>query len=104
MVAQIDDADAAVALRAERTVVTRLGGGCQMPIGVLAETSRDQLIVRGVVVSPDGGRIARGSASGTRADAEHLGARVADELLRGGAGDILADVQRTHAAVEGIQP
>jgi hydroxymethylbilane synthase len=104
MVAQIDDADAAVALRAERIVVTRLGGGCQMPIGVLAEPSGDQLIVRGVVVSPDGSRVARGSASGTRADAEHLGARVADELLRSGAGDILADVQRTHAAVEGIQP
>jgi hypothetical protein len=29
---------------------------------------------------------------------------VADELLRGGAGDILTDVQRAHAAVEGIQP
>ena len=50
----IDDADAAVALRADATVVTRLGGGCQMPIGVLAESSGAELTVRGVVVSPDG--------------------------------------------------
>ena len=103
-VQSIDDADAAVALSAERTVVTRLGGGCQMPIGVLAESSGAELTVRGVVVSPDGARIARASATGVRHDAERLGISVADELLRGGAGDILADVQRNHAAVEGIQP
>jgi hydroxymethylbilane synthase len=101
---QIDDPDAAVVLRAERTVVTRLGGGCQMPIGVLAETAGDALTVAGVVVSPDGARLVRAAAAGSRADAEQLGASVADELLRGGAGDILADVQRAHAAVEGIQP
>jgi len=103
-VQSIDDADAAVALCAERTVVTRLGGGCQMPIGVLAEPSGTELTVKGIVVSPDGARIARASATGVRHDAERLGISVADELLRGGAGDILADVQRNHAAVEGIQP
>jgi len=100
----IDDVDAAVALRAERTVVTRLGGGCQMPIGVLAEPSGSELMVMGVVISPDGGRIARAQATGACQEAERLGISVADELLRGGAGDILADVQRAHAAVEGIQP
>jgi hydroxymethylbilane synthase len=104
MVDPIDDPDAAVALRAERIVVTRLGGGCQMPIGVLAEAASDLMTVKGVVVSPDGSRVARGLATGTRADAEILGGAVADELLRNGAGDILADVQRAHAAVEGIQP
>src|SRR6187455_69849 len=85
-VQSIDDADAAVALCAERTVVTRLGGGCQMPIGVLAEPSGTELTVTGIVVSPDGARIARASATGVRHDAERLGISVADELLRGGAG------------------
>jgi len=103
-VQSIDDRDASVALRAERTVVTRLGGGCQMPIGVLAEPSGAELRVKGIVVSPDGTRVARATATGSRDDAERLGVSVADELLRNGAGDILADVQRTHAAVEGIQP
>jgi hydroxymethylbilane synthase len=103
-VAQIGDADAAVALQAERTVVSRLGGGCQMPIGALAAVTGGQLTVRGVVISPEGARIARGAASGSAADAERLGIDVADQLLADGAGDILADVQRAHAAVEGIQP
>jgi hydroxymethylbilane synthase len=103
-VASIDDPEAAAALRAERAVVSRLGGGCQMPIGAVAAIADGGLSLRGVVVSPDGGRIVRASASGSWADAEELGRQVADELLSGGAGDILADVQRAHAAVEGIQP
>lgn len=104
LLAVIDDADAAAALRSERTVVTRLGGGCQMPIGAMAAIVDGALTLRGVVVSPDGNRIVRASASGSRDDAETLGREVADELLRGGAGGILAEVQRAHAAVEGIQP
>jgi hydroxymethylbilane synthase len=104
LLAVIDDADAAAALRSERTVVTRLGGGCQMPIGALADIADGGLSVRAVVISPDGQRIVRASASGSCDDAEALGRSVADELLQGGAGDILADVQRAHAAVEGIQP
>jgi hydroxymethylbilane synthase len=104
LLATIDDPDAAAALRSERSVVTRLGGGCQMPIGVLAEVAQQDLTVHGVVISPDGRRIVRASTSGSRNDAEALGRAVADELLRGGAGEILADVQRAQAAVEGIQP
>jgi hydroxymethylbilane synthase len=104
LLAVIDDADAAVALRSERTVVTRLGGGCQMPIGAIASIAGGTLTVRGVVASPDGRRIVHGSAEGSRDNAEAVGRKVADELLRGGAEGILADVQRAHAAVEGIQP
>ena len=104
VVASIDDATAATALRAERAVVTRLGGGCQMPIGAIAEAAGGVVAVQGVVISPGGDRVVRARAEAPVADAEALGNRVADELLRGGAGDILADVQRAHAAVEGIQP
>lgn len=100
----IDDADAAAALRSERTVVARLGGGCQMPIGAMAAMVDNGLNLLGVVASADGRRIVRASASGSRDEAEAIGQEVADELLRAGAGDILADVQRAHAAVDGIQP
>ena len=75
-----------------------------MPIGALAEISGGQLSVCGVVIAPDGTRVVHGATAGAMADADRLGTAVADQLLRGGAGDILADVQRAHAAVEGIQP
>jgi hydroxymethylbilane synthase len=103
-VARIDDPASAVALRAERAVVTRLGGGCQMPIGAHAEISGGSVTLTSVVVSPDGARAARASATGAVDQAEAVGIDVANRLLADGAGDILADVQRTQAAVEGIQP
>src|SRR5688500_2974538 len=47
LVARIEDPAAAAALRAERAVVTRLGGGCQMPIGAYAAVSNGTLTLTG---------------------------------------------------------
>src|SRR5688572_27844716 len=101
---RIDEPAAAAALRAERAVVTRLGGGCQMPICAYADVSSGALRLTAVVVSPDGVTAARAAASGSIEQAEAIGGDVAERLLRDGAGEILADIQRTQAAVEGIQP
>src|SRR5687767_10491930 len=102
LVAQIGDENAAHALRAERAVVTRLGGGCQMPIGAFADVSDGALTLSGVVVAADGSRAARAAASGAVGLAHAIGVDVAERLLTEGADAILADVQRAHAAVEGI--
>jgi hydroxymethylbilane synthase len=104
LVGAINDPVAATALTVERVVVQRLGGGCQMPLGAYAEISGDNVSVRGVVVSPDGARAAHGRAHGSVRDAEQVGISAAEQLLADGAADILADVQRAHAAVEGLQP
>ena len=101
---RIDDPAAAAARRAERAVVARLGGGCQMPIGAHADISAGELRLTGIVVSPDGARAARAAASGSVEQADAIGVDVAEQLLGDGAADILADIQRAHAAVEGIQP
>jgi hydroxymethylbilane synthase len=104
MLSRIDDRSAAAALVAEREVVRRLGGGCQMPIGAYAALGDQMLTLTGVVISLDGARAVRADASGPPADAETLGATVAGRLLEGGAGEILADIERAQGAVEGIQP
>jgi hydroxymethylbilane synthase len=56
------------------------------------------------VISVDGARAARATATGSAANAEAIGVNVAEQLLERGADEILADVQRAQAAVEGIQP
>jgi hydroxymethylbilane synthase len=104
IVAAIDDGTAAAALAAERAVVVRLGGGCQMPIGAYASIDGGRLSLTTVVVSVDGARAAHADASGPAGDAERIGIEAAELLLQRGAGDILADVDRTRAAVEGLQP
>ena len=104
IVQKIDDPVTAAALTAERAVVTRLGGGCQMPIGAYAIASEHGLALTAIVVSVDGTRTARTETRGLLAEAELVGARAAEQLLACGAADILADVDRARAAVEGLQP
>jgi porphobilinogen deaminase len=57
-----------------------------------------------VVVSPDGARAAHAETHGPIGNPENLGVIAAEQLLSRGAADILAEVERAQAAVEGIQP
>jgi hydroxymethylbilane synthase len=100
----VDDQIARAALDAERAVVTRLGGGCQMPIGAHAEVRNGSIALVAVVLSLDGARAIRAESRGPMTESRIVGLAAADELLAQGAAEILADVQQAHAAVEGIQP
>ncbi len=94
----LDDVVSAACLRAERAVVSRLGGGCQMPIGALATIAADQLWLRAVVVSPDGSRTVRAEARGHMTRAVELGADAAERLLASGASEILDALGPSGAA------
>jgi hydroxymethylbilane synthase len=101
----INDVGAAAALTAERALVEALGGGCQTPIGALATpVGDDSLELVAAVAAPDGSRVVRGHASGSRSRAASIGAEVAAQLLGEGAGEILAEARRTPTAVDGLQP
>jgi hydroxymethylbilane synthase len=94
----IGDTGAALALRAERAVVDRLGGGCQMPIGAFCHSTGDgDLSVTSIVVSLDGSRAVRAQRRGSAGAPEQLGMQVADELLAKGADSILNDARRASA-------
>ena len=103
-VAAIDDAHGRAALEAERAVVVKLGGGCQMPIGAHAAVDGGSLMLTTIVLSLDGTRAIRAESRGDAREAARVGTAVAEDLLSRGAADILAEVQQAHAAVEGIQP
>jgi hydroxymethylbilane synthase len=101
----IDDRESHAALDAERAVVEALGGGCQTPIGALASSlSPDEMELIAVVVSLDGSRAIASTGHGKPADAAAIGASVGAQLLADGAGDILAEADRSRGAVQGIQP
>jgi hydroxymethylbilane synthase len=94
VVCGIDDADASASLGAERALVQTLGGGCQTPIGALAcPVGAATLELVAAVAALDGSHIVRASASGPRAEAAALGARVGRQLIAQGADVILAEVQ-----------
>ncbi|WP_410013177.1 hydroxymethylbilane synthase [Sodalis sp. C49] len=82
----------ATRISAERAMNARLDGGCQVPIGSYAEIQGDRIWLRALVGSPDGGRVIRAESSAPLEEAEALGIRLAEELLRQGAREILDQV------------
>jgi hydroxymethylbilane synthase len=100
----IDHQRSNAALAAERAVVKRLGGGCQMPIGAYALLDDDSIAMTAVVVSPDGAQAATAHADGRADQPEVVGDAVAEQLHERGAGEILAEIQRQQAPVQGLQP
>jgi hydroxymethylbilane synthase len=101
-VATTSEQKAFVSLLAERTVVSSLGGGCQLPLGAIAtHDDNGGLLLQAIVTSPDGRRIVRRDAHGQAADPEGLGRRVAEALAAGGAVQILDEARQASRPVEG---
>ena len=73
----------AMRVLAERAVVRRLDGGCDVPIAAFAEWEEEMLWLRALVGATDGSTMLEAEARGT--DPEELGAGVADMLLSQGA-------------------
>lgn len=80
------------ALEAERSFLTRLEGGCQVPIGVYATIEGDVLHLRGLVGSLDGKQILKTESKGSIDDPEAIGIDLAGEILEMGADKILKEV------------
>jgi len=92
VLSELDDAHTRASVTAERAVLATLEGGCAAPIGTLAEVVEgedgDELWLRAVVLSEDGGVAIRRSASGAVADAAGVGERLAREMLAEGAAEL----------------
>lgn len=80
------------AVMAERALLDRLEGGCQVPIAAHATLAGKRLRLDGLVASVDGRRIVQDSVEGLAADARELGTRLAEQLLRQGGAAILNEI------------
>jgi hydroxymethylbilane synthase len=76
---------------AERAVVRRLDGGCDVPIAAYAEWEQDTLWLRARVGSTEGAQLLVAEARGE--DPEQLGLGVAELLLSQGAKDLIQAVR-----------
>jgi hydroxymethylbilane synthase len=92
VVASLDDAPTRTAVTAERALLERLEGGCQVPIAAHARLSEGRLHLEGLVASVDGRRLVRDSIEGPVASARELGRRLAEQLLRRGGEAILNEI------------
>ena len=95
--AALDDRAARLATTAERSLLRRLEGGCQVPLGALGVLSGDELTLSAAVCALDGSEMlaARGDGKATLDAAAALGQKLADELLASGAAELIAHERGT---------
>jgi hydroxymethylbilane synthase len=92
LVTFLDHPETHTAVRAERGLLRRLGGGCQVPIAAWAVLEGEGLLLQGLVASPDGQSMVRGEVRGATMDPEAVGTRLAEDLLGRGARAILRGI------------
>jgi hydroxymethylbilane synthase len=92
-----------IATTAERGLLKRIEGGCQVPLGALATIEGDELTLFAAVCALDGSmmfsteeRLARPD----RVGAALLGSRVAEQLLAQGAGRVMEQQRGVRQATE----
>ncbi|MBQ7219644.1 MAG: hydroxymethylbilane synthase [Synergistaceae bacterium] len=76
----VDDKDSRDCALAERAFAGALNAGCNVPAGAYAEIEGDSLTLKGLYVDGEG-IFRRREISGTRAEAEELGQRLAEAVL-----------------------
>jgi hydroxymethylbilane synthase len=81
-----------VAVRAERSFLKELEGGCQVPVAGFASLNAEEVYLRGMVAELDGSRIVRDEITGKKDQAEEIGIKLAGKLLDSGARDILSRI------------
>jgi len=87
-----------ICITAERALLRRLEGGCQVPIGAHATLDGKAVVLEGLVGSLDGTVVFRERIEGRADDAEKLGTQLADSLIAIGARELL-DSTREQVAV-----
>ena len=94
--AKLDDAETRTAIIAERALLAKLEGGCQVPLGAWARIERNELVLEACVCSIDGAQYVRQRISGPADQPAPLGEQMAKMLIDAGAMDILQQAGPAH--------
>jgi hydroxymethylbilane synthase len=93
-VAGLDDAETRTAIIAERSLLSAVQGGCQVPLGAWARIERGELVLEACVCSIDGLQYIKQRATSKPEQAAELGGQMATLLMEAGAQSILEEVSR----------
>lgn len=94
VVGVLDDAETRTAIIAERSLLSAVQGGCQVPLGAWARIERGELVLEACVCSIDGLQYIKQRATSTLEQAAELGGHMATLLMEAGAQSILEEVSR----------
>ena len=91
---KLNDTETRSAIVAERSLLSVLQGGCQVPLGAWARIEGNELVLDACVCSIDGLQYVKQRATAPAEQARALGERMAHLLIEAGAQNILEDVSR----------
>ncbi len=81
-----------LAILAERALLRKLEGGCQVPIGAFAEVKPNGLFLDAMVGSLDGTITFRKKIRGSKSAPQKIGINLANDLLKAGAKSVLTEI------------
>ena len=81
------------ALKAERSFLRRLEGGCSIPVFALATNDNGQISLTGGLIDLDGHKLLRETFTGPVAQAETIGHELAGSILARGGDEILQSIR-----------
>jgi len=98
----LEDLPTRLATTAERALLERIEGGCQVPLGALATIVGADIRLHAAVCALDGSQLlaASGDAEASEQGAAALGVRLATELLARGAASLIAAERAAQGRVE----
>lgn len=88
----LNDLPTKQATDAERAFLGLVEGGCQVPIGVHADVTADNINIEAIIASLDGSTVLRDSITGKAANAVSLGRELGNKMLANGGQEILASI------------
>ena len=89
ILAKLNHAPTAAEIKAERSFLRALGGGCLLPIAAFGKVEGDKLTLEGLVAAPTGATVIRDKVRGSIAEAEDLGKKLAEMILEKGGKNLL---------------
>ena len=92
LLADMDDENTHLALEAERAIVTRLEGGCNVPIGAFATIRDQEITVKGLIASLDGKTMYQKQIKGNKLNAISIGRELGESLLNMGGDKIMQSI------------
>lgn len=84
-------------LKAERSFLQVLEGGCSIPVFALATLEKDSLILKGGIISLDGKHRISLEVSGEKTESEVLGKKLAALVFAAGGKEILDDIKKSQS-------
>lgn len=94
IVSSLDDLQTRIAIEAERALLAKLQGGCQVPIGAYAQIQENKVFLEAIICTMDGDHAIQDRNNGPSHQAAKLGEDLAERMLENGGKRILHEIRQ----------